>query len=270
MRGKRKRLSTIGIPCCIALLCSSPVACAFDKRLAVEDGLPEVHASYDAENEYRGGIRVGFFDFLFAKKDGKAGNGGNPTPETKPVTAGTPAPEDARPARDEATIVDIAGILSNGNPDVVRDFTLLARDRTAFAAKYADWCGDRFDEDTDADDFLLDVTAYWLVGHDTEYKFGGYIDWKEETEEITAHLAEAIGNLGYPLDVNEIAFTGEEFTNEALLTIDAYFREKGYTLVSLDIGGDCYHLFIVPLRDFDRLAQLGENLGMRFFNDFRE
>lgn len=171
----------------------------------------------------------------------------------------------------EASVVQIAGILTNGNPDVLRDFKVLARDRAAFAAQHAEWYGEMFEEDEEDEAYILQrVTAFWLVGHDTPYKFGGYVDWKEATEEIVAHLREAIQNLGYPLDVDAIPFTGEEFTDEALVAIDAHFREKGYTLVSLDTGGDCYHLFVVPLEKFPRLVELGEGCGMHFFNTFTD
>ena len=201
---------------------------------------------------------MGILEILFGKKEKKKTSAENDTP----------VPDSEKEC--EGGIVEIARILSNGDPDVVRDFTLLDEDYRAFAAQYADWCGDMLEGEWERSEALLHVTAYWLTGHDTRYKFGGYIDWKEATEEITAHLEEAIRNLGYPLDVEEIEFTGEEFTNEALQTIDAHFRKKGYTLTTLDIGGDCYHLFIVPLGGFDRLVRLGGDLGLRFFNNYSE
>lgn len=222
---------------------------------------------------------MGIFNLLFGKK-GKTvqpeqDKGRNDVRAEANVSPPTPAGgngdrQDPQPERDYTNIVEIARILTNGNADVVRDFTLLAQDHEAFAAKYADWCGKMLGDSPERDEAMLCMTAYWLAGHDTPYKFGGYIDWKEATEEINAHLEEAIANLGYPLDMKAVAFTGEEFTDEALTKIDAYFREKGYTLVSLDSGGDCYHLFVVPLNDFDRLVRLGANLGLRFFNDFQE
>ena len=210
---------------------------------------------------------MGLFDLLFGRKRQEAHE--SQVRGNEAILADD-AELDVRQERDYADIVEIARILTNGNEDVIRDFTLLAQDHEAFAAKYADWCDDMLEDRRERDEAMLYVTAYWLVGHDTAYKFGGYIDWKEETEEIMAHLAEAIGNLGYPLDMEKVAFSGEEFTNEALAVIDESFRDAGYTLASLDIGGDCYHLFIVPLADFDRLAHLGAGLDLKFFNNFRE
>lgn len=98
--------------------------------------------------------------------------------------------------------------------------------------------------------------------------FGCYIDWKEETDEIIYGLKKPIENLGYPLSLDDIPFTGKEFTNKALDTIHNHFIKKGYNLIFQDTDSDCYHLFLVKTSDYDRLVKLGEEIDIKFSNRF--
>ena len=203
---------------------------------------------------------MGFFDF-FKKK-----------PDTEKSTA---LPETEKkviiPQLDEKTaenIIQIAKIISNNDLDVVRDFTELVTDYTAFYQKHEEWCDDMVAGVQNHMDIILLILAYWLAGYDTDYKYGGYIDWKEETSEIVWHLDDALKNLKYPLDINAVKFTGEEFTDAALAKIDEHFMKSGYNLFTLDTGGDCYHLFIAAVGDYEKLVKLGDEVGFTFTNEY--
>ena len=84
-----------------------------------------------------------------------------------------------------------------------------------------------------------------------------------------AELAAADKHLGYSLDLEKIAFSGEEFTDQALGVIGDYLSGKGFTLLSLDTDSDCYHLFVIRDKDHDRLTHLAQDVDFRFVK-FRE
>ena len=117
---------------------------------------------------------------------------------------------------------------------------------------------------------ILIISVFWLVGYNTSYEgyYGCYIDWKEETSDILECISNMIKKLAFPLSVNDIEFTGEEFTNEALNLIDIHFKKIGYTLVTLDTDSDSYHLFISTLDDFKKLVVLGKDIDFKFYNNY--
>jgi hypothetical protein len=160
--------------------------------------------------------------------------------------------------------IELAKIISNNNETAVSDIALLVENYAAFYQKYQNWCDEM---DFDGDPLL--TFAYWLAGYDTNCKYGAYIDWKEATEDIIWNLAPAIVNLGYPLKLNEIEFSGEEFTDEALRIINEHFAKQGFTLVALDTQSDCYHLFVINANDFAKVIALGKEIGFEFFNKYK-
>ena len=194
---------------------------------------------------------MGLFDFFKSKKESvKQAN-----PESSAV-----AP------KDYSALPHLAAIISGGNEQVIADFTELYQDEAAFLAKHREWC-DEICDMIDPDDrhrYILQVFAYWLTGYDTEFEYGAYIDWKEETGEITSQLQRAVNKLGYGVNVEESDFNGEEDTFEALKIIGAHLHKHGYALAVLDTNSDCYHLYVVPQHEYDKLTKLGESVGFIF------
>lgn len=186
----------------------------------------------------------------------------NPVAAAAPST--TEAPQEEQ--RDYTPIIEIAAIISGGDEQVTRDFTELIRDRKSFLEKHGDWCNELMEdiEPQREHHFLLMVLAFWLTGYDTNFKYGAYIDWKEETDEIVDSLSEVIRNLSYPVSPKEINFTYEEDTWEVLKMINAHFQKKGYVLCCLNTHSDCYHLFITTEKDFERLEKLGKLVDFDF------
>ena len=184
---------------------------------------------------------------------------------------------------------ELAGILTNGNEGAIRDVALLAQDRAAFMSAHREWCEEvtNYDEelmydddymgiDMDSHDFILLVFAYWLCGYpaveekdkNPSSQFGGFIDWKTETENIIWALEKAAQDLGYVLELDKIVFSGKEFTDKALTIISSYLTVKGYTLLSLDTESDCYHLFVIKNKDYDRLILLAADADFKFVSNF--
>jgi len=172
------------------------------------------------------------------------------------------------PAKDTNTyhvLPEMAEIISNGDPQVYADFKMLAEDYNGFYEKHKAWCEAFFGYydhlETDIHENILLIFAYWLTGYETEFTYGAYIDWKEETAEIVHWLKKAIETLGYPLTLENI---DDGYTDEVLSKIDLTFQEAGYRLIWLDTGGDCYHLFIATNENFEKLKNLGNSIGFRF------
>lgn len=71
--------------------------------------------------------------------------------------------------------------------------------------------------------------------------------------------------MGYGVNVEESDINGEEETYEALAVIDAHIRKHGYALALLDTNSDCYHLYVVPQNEYEKLKKLGESAGFNFY-----
>lgn len=238
---------------------------------------------------------MGLFD-IFRKRD-QGGHGDLAGPPAQPDLFASPAPEPApiapepappapyspspvvapepspsapnapgATAADFSPLIEAAGIISGNDPRVIEDITLLVENEEGFAAAYPSW----YEEmdigfgDLDPRERYMNLFAYWMVGYDTDFTYGAYIDWKEAPEDILWQLRRAVKKLGYPLDVDAVVFSGEESTQEGLAMIDAYLDERGYALVHLDTESDCYHLFIVPRSDVPRLFALGRAVNVDF------
>jgi peptidoglycan/xylan/chitin deacetylase (PgdA/CDA1 family) len=196
---------------------------------------------------------LGLFDFLKSRtKEEKT--------DSKPVST-------ARPATDYRALVEMAAIISNRDKDVETCFSELVQNEAAFCEKHAAWCEEmlEFVNPQDRRARLLQIFTYWLTGYDTDAKYGAYIDWKEEPEEIIYSLRRTVERLGYPLDMEDISFGEDEDTFEALKIIDQYLRARGYVLAILDTDSDCYHLYTIPQEGYAKLKELGHSVGFSFY-----
>ena len=108
------------------------------------------------------------------------------------------------------------------------------------------------------------IAAYWLTGYQTPFDFGGYIDWKEETEEILYSLEGSIKNKKYDVDLESIAFSDDDFSDMVLLKINSYLKKKDFMLVNWNTKSDSYHLFIIKSKDYAELVQCGKEINVRF------
>ncbi|MCL1992538.1 MAG: ankyrin repeat domain-containing protein [Spirochaetes bacterium] len=159
-----------------------------------------------------------------------------------------PRPPDASPAA--AKLLELAHILTNGNQKVIAELESLANNSEPA------------------------TFAYWMTGYnllDDELSdfaesncFGAYIDWKEEGEEIVFGLQIAEKNLNYSLGLEKIEFPDDECGEDALSVISKNLSAKGFALLYLDIDGDCYHLFVIPKKDEERLMELAADVGFDF------
>lgn len=202
---------------------------------------------------------------LFGKK--------NKSKETSETTKLTETQNDLQKERDYRGLAEMTSILTNGDEQAIEDMKLLSEDSMAFMEKYKVWCDDMLTGISDRHSITLVTVAYWLTGYAVDgftppCRYGGYIDWKEETDDILWNLKEPIQNLGYSLSLDEISFTSQEHTEEVLQTINDYCVTKGYVLATLDTDSDCYHLFIVKKEDFIKLIALGNEMGFKFFNQY--
>ena len=192
---------------------------------------------------------MGLFD-RFKKKKGKA--------------AGEAAVQMEEAVAEEINyqgLIEVAGILTDNDSESLSIIRLLVEDPKRFDRLWEDW----LDEIDFSAETLPDlIAAYWLTGYDTMQNFGAYIDWKEETSEILWGLEPGIQTKGYLLDFDDLSFTGEEYTDEALYMIAHYVKSKGYTLVYWDTSSDCYHLFVIPANKFEPLVALGKTMKLDF------
>jgi hypothetical protein len=185
----------------------------------------------------------------------------------------------AMPEYDYSVLPEMARILTNGSTDAVGEMEQLAHDAALFLQARRGWAiGMEYEDfgvepDMRQEETLL-IFAYWLCGYqgddsdggvdNPEKKFGCYIDWKEETDEIIAQLADLGENLGYSLDLELYKINYDEFTDKALASIAGFLSPKGYALLALDTDGDCYHLFLLKNGDVERLLKLASKVGFKF------
>lgn len=170
---------------------------------------------------------------------------------------------------DYGSLAEITRILTNGDAQAIEDMTLLAKDSIAFMQKYKVWCDDMLTDITDLHSVTLVATAYWLTGYAVAgvappCHYGAYVDWKEAADDILWNLQEPIQNLGYSIPLSEISFSNQECTDEVLQIMNDYCVTQGYALVALDTDSDCYHLFIVKTKDFDKLVALCNKIEFKF------
>jgi hypothetical protein len=190
--------------------------------------------------------------------------------------AAAPAP---KPEYDYSVLPEMARILTNGDAAAIREIEQLAQDVALFLQARRGWAaGMEFEDyglnpDHRQKETLL-IFAYWLCGYPGDdsdggadnpaKEFGCYIDWKEEIGEIIRQLAAAGDNLGYSLDLQLYGIDYDKHTFEALGSIAGFLSPKGYSLLTLDTDGDCYHLFLLKKSDAELLLELASKTGFKF------
>jgi hypothetical protein len=187
----------------------------------------------------------------------------------------------SKPEYDYSVLPEMAKILTNGNANAVEAIQQLADDIGSFLQARSGWAMGMEYEDFGANpdwrqEETLLIFAYWLCGYpgddsddgadNPEKEFGCYIDWKEETDDIVRQLMTVGENLGYPLDLELYKIDYAEHTFEALASIAKFLSPKGYALLILDTGGDCYHLFLSKNEDVELLLGLASKTGFKFSN----
>lgn len=200
---------------------------------------------------------MGLFDFFSRDRRPRRA-------EDPPAGSGERVPA----AVDYSPLVPMAALISNDDAQVAADMTLLAAGYDSFRAAHPDWCAKmRFGDVEPAhyDATIREVFVYWLVGYDTPFTYGAYIDWKEETGDIVWQLERVTTSLGISLGLAEIAFSGEEDTEAALRQIAHHVNERGYALTVIDTESDSYHLYLVPQAEYERMVTLGAAVGFRVY-----
>lgn len=162
-------------------------------------------------------------------------------------------------------LIEITKILTENDAEAVGNITLLVEQPEKFVEQYPEWIENMELSPDDEADIL---TAYWLTGYDTVADFGAYIDWKEWSEEIIAQLAPGVRKKGYSIDLNAVPIIEDETTDVFLERLKNYLEQHDYTLAFWDIGGDSYHLYIIPKTSFARLEALGKESFISFFNTY--
>ncbi|MBO1305987.1 hypothetical protein JZO70_07435 [Enterococcus sp. 669A] len=162
-------------------------------------------------------------------------------------------------------LIEVAKIITQNHGEAVEVIRLLVENPQKFEELHYDWVQAMGLSPAHHPDILA---AYWLTGYDSPHDFGAYIDWKEATEDILWNLEPSIKKKNYPLDLSDITFTGEEFTDEALENIKQFLEDKGFTLICWDTDSDSYHLFMVELTEVNQLVALGQKMEVRFYNKF--
>jgi hypothetical protein len=155
--------------------------------------------------------------------------------------------------------------LTDNDAEAVQSISLLVEQPRTFEKQYIDWVANMEYSPVDEADVM---TAYWLTGYDTPYDFGAYIEWKEWPEEIVAQLEPSILKKGYALNLNDVPKIEKEPTYVFLERLKNYLEQYNYTLAFWDVGGDCYHLYIIPKDLFPRLEALGKAIYISYFNTY--
>ena len=164
-----------------------------------------------------------------------------------------------------SNLVEITKIATNNNEQLVSDIAEISNDFDAFYEKHKKWFDEDMEYEDDIEDSILEIFVFWLERRGADKnQFASHIDWKESPKEIIRQLGEINKNLGYPLNINELEIDESEDTFEALKIINKHFSAKGFNLIGLDSGADCYYLFIVPAKEFGRLQKLGGRLILIF------
>lgn len=159
-------------------------------------------------------------------------------------------------------LADIAAILSHNDREAVADIRQMLADPQAFAERYEHWLA-AFDFSPTRDAEL--ILAYFLVGYETPYEYGGYFDWKVGADEVVQTLAAVFERLGISLDFDRLVYGGSESPETMFVKIDKLLVGKGYTLMCWNTQSDSYHVFPVPLAECRRLFDLGNAAGISFY-----
>ncbi|WP_243430756.1 hypothetical protein DOK78_000855 [Enterococcus sp. DIV2402] len=162
-------------------------------------------------------------------------------------------------------LIEITKILTENDVDAVDSISLLVEQPEKFTSQYAEWIENMEYSPEDEADV---ITAYWLTGYDTPHDFGAYIDWKEWPEEIIAQLEPSILKKGYAINLKDVPIIADEATDVFLERLKNFLEQHNYTLAFWDVGGDCYHLYIIPKAAFPRLEILGKEIYVSFFNTY--
>lgn len=170
--------------------------------------------------------------------------------------------------KDFRNLIDITKILTDNNIEVIEDIKLMVDDHDNFSNKYKTWIENMDFSFEDTDEEKLLIFPYFIIGYDTKYKYGSYIDWKEEPEEIVEQLKITVDKLNYDIDLRKVEIIFEEDTDEFLERLNNYLKTINYTLVTLDTDSDSYHLFIAKEKDFDKLVELGKSIDIKFYNKY--
>lgn len=170
--------------------------------------------------------------------------------------------------KDFRNLIDITKILTDNNIEVIEDIKLMVDDYDDFSNKYKTWIENMDFSFEDTDEEKLLIFPYFIIGYDTKYKYGSYIDWKEEPEEIVEQLKITVDKLNYDIDLRKVEIIFEEDTDEFLERLNNYLKTINYTLVTLDTDSDSYHLFIAKEKDFDKLVELGKSIDIKFYNKY--
>jgi hypothetical protein len=70
------------------------------------------------------------------------------------------------------------------------------------------------------------------------------------------------------LNLNDVPKIEKEPTYVFLERLKNYLEQYNYTLAFWDVGGDCYHLYIIPKDLFPRLEALGKAIYISYFNTY--
>lgn len=170
--------------------------------------------------------------------------------------------------KDFRNLIDITKILTDNNIEVIEDIKLMVDDHDNFSNKYKTWIENMDFSFEDTDEEKLLIFPYFIIGYDTKYKYGSYIDWKEEPEEIVEQLKITVDKLNYDINLSKVEIIFEEDTDEFLERLNNYLKTINYTLVTLDTDSDSYHLFIAKEKDFDKLVELGKSIDIKFYNKY--
>lgn len=146
------------------------------------------------------------------------------------------------PVIDYQPLIEIAKILTGDDYKAVESIKMLVNSPEEFEVNYRDWLKER---DFPVESMSDIIAAYWLTGYDTPYDFGGYIDWKSETEDILFNLEDSIKNKNYDINLEDIDFSDDDFTDVALFKTSNYLKGKGLVLVNWNTESDSYHIFII-------------------------
>lgn len=165
---------------------------------------------------------------------------------------------------DYSGLIDITKILTENDAEATEAIHHLVDNPSGFEQRFNEWL---YEYDFSPEHQPDIITAFILTGSnvDSPYDFGGYIDWKEEGNEVLWSLKPGIVNKKYPIVLDDIEFLNDECGQDAIEIIDSFLKNTEYLLVIWDVNGDCYNLFIIPKSKWQRLQELGRAMKIKFW-----